>query len=68
MKPRVIRKWINEAHLIARVASGLGNPLDLTVAEFEAHLRLAVNGSSADEENSERDSGWMRRYVEDQAR
>ena len=68
MKPRVVRNWFNEAHLIARVAAGLGNPLDLTVAEFEAHLRLAVNGSSADEESGERDSGWMRRYVEDQSR
>jgi hypothetical protein len=68
MKPRVVRNWMNEAHLIARVAAGLGNPLDLTVAEFEAHLRLAVNGSSADEESGERDSGWMRRYVEDQSR
>jgi hypothetical protein len=41
----------------------VGNPLDLTVAEFEAHLGYAANGfgDSAD------DGDWMRRHVEQNA-
>jgi hypothetical protein len=49
-----------EAHLIARAAPGLGNPLDLTVAEFDRHLGLAVSGGQVDERP------WHRRYIEEQ--
>lgn len=54
------RDWLEEAHFIARGAPGLGNPLDLTIAEFDAHLIYAANGSSF----SADDGDWMRRYVE----
>jgi hypothetical protein len=42
--PEPARDWIAEAHLIARSAPGLGNPLDLTLEEFERHLVAAVRG------------------------
>jgi hypothetical protein len=48
------------AHLIARAAPGLGNPLDLTCGEFEEHLRLAANGSDGTADRHD----WMRRHVE----
>lgn len=38
------RDPIAEAHLIARTAPGLGNPLDLTCAEFDRHLDLSMAG------------------------
>lgn len=38
------RDPIAEAHLIARSAPGLGNPLDLMCWEFERHLVFAVRG------------------------
>jgi len=38
------RDYLAEAHLIARSAPGLGNPLDLTIAEFEAHLVYSIKG------------------------
>jgi hypothetical protein len=57
----VERDPVAEAHLIARASPGLGHPFDLTCGEFDAHLRLALNGhSSAQAENGD----WMRRYVE----
>lgn len=59
------REWIAEAHLIARSAPGLGNPLDLTCAEFNEHLRLALEGFGT--ERSEGGS-WTRRYVEQATR
>lgn len=55
------REWIAEAHLIARAAPGVGNPLDLTCVEFDGHLRCAISGHSP---RSDDDAGWMRRYVE----
>jgi hypothetical protein len=58
------RDWIAEAHLIARSAPGLGNPLDLTCAEFDAHLRLAANGHAPERSDSR---AWARRYVEQNA-
>ncbi len=60
--PSVSRDWISEAHLIARTVSGVGNPLDLTIAEFEVHLSLAMRGGEID------DRDWSRRYVEDSTR
>jgi hypothetical protein len=59
----VRRDWLAEAHLIARAAPGFGNPLDLTVAEFDAHLRYAVDGYAQDRSSS-RGGDWMRAYVE----
>lgn len=56
------RDWLKEAHMIARAAPGLGNPLDLTVAEFSRHLELAVNGDDG------KSGDWMRRYVEESVR
>lgn len=58
------RDWVGHAHFIARAAPGLGNPLDLTVGEFEAHLIHAANGSG----QSADDRDWMRRHVEEQSR
>lgn len=55
-----MRDVFAEAHLIARSAPGLGNPLDLTCGEFEAHLRLSANGHGQSSEGGD----WMRRYVE----
>jgi len=49
--------------MIARAAPGLGNPLDLTVAEFSRHLEIAIRGDDA-----ESDGDWMRRYVEEAVR
>jgi hypothetical protein len=56
------RDWLAEAHLIARAAPGLGNPLDLTVAEFDRHLGLAISGGQVDERP------WHRRFVEESIR
>ena len=56
----VARDWIAEAHLIARTAPALGNPLDLTLAEFDRHLSLSMSGGSID------DRPWHRQHVEDQ--
>jgi hypothetical protein len=58
------RDYLAEAHLIARTAAGLGNPLDLTCAEFDRHLLLCLKGyeSKADAPTDSRD--WARRYVE----
>lgn len=56
------RDWIAEAHLIARTAPGLGNPLDLPCAEFDRHLELCIRGGEVDERP------WHRRYVEDSIR
>lgn len=53
---------MSEAHLIARTAAGLGNPLDLTVAEFDAHLEFAVNGGESD------NTTWHERYVQESLR
>jgi hypothetical protein len=50
-----------EAHLIARAAPGLGHPFDLTCGEFDAHLRLAVEGHDSGQHQG---GDWMRRYVE----
>jgi hypothetical protein len=61
--PEVPRDWIKEAHMIARAAPGLGNPLDLTVGEFSRHLELALHGDDA-----ESGENWMRRYVEESVR
>ena len=61
--PELPRDWIREAHMIARAAPGLGNPLDLTVAEFLRHLEIAVRG-----DDGASDGDWMRRYVEDATR
>jgi hypothetical protein len=58
----VRRDWLAEAHLIARAAPGLGNPLDLTVAEFDAHIRYAHDGHSQERQTSRGD--WMRAHVE----
>lgn len=60
--PAVRRDWLSEAHLIARTVPGIGNPLDLAIAEFEAHLSLAMRGGEID------DRDWTRRYVEDSIR
>jgi hypothetical protein len=59
--PEPARDWISEAHLIARTAPGLGNPLDLTIAEFERHLSLAMHGGEVSDEP------WTRRFVEGRA-
>ncbi len=56
------RDWLAEAHLIARSAPGLGNPLDLTVTEFDRHLALAATGGEVDERP------WHRRYIEEAVR
>jgi len=61
VKPRP-RNFLSEAHLIARTAPGLGNPLDLTIAEFDAHLALACKGGEVDRRP------WHQRFVEDQLR
>ena len=59
------REWIAEAHLIARAAPGLGHPLDLTCAEFNEHLRLAIEGYG----NAQSEGGsWTRRYVDQATR
>ena len=58
--PELPRDWIKEAHMIARAAPGLGNPLDLTVAEFVRHLEIALKGDEPDNGGD-----WMRRYVEE---
>jgi len=55
-----VRDVFAEAHLIARSAPGLGNPLDLTCGEFEANLRLSASGHGQSSEGGD----WMRRYVE----
>ena len=47
--------------MIARSAPGIGNPLDLTIAEFDEHSRLAANGYGG---NADTGGGWMRRHVE----
>lgn len=60
--PELPRDWIRESHMIARAAPGLGNPLDLTVAEFSRHLELAVKGEDTEP------TDWMRRYVEESVR
>lgn len=36
---------MEEAHVLALRLPGLGNPLDLTCAEFEAHLALLVKSA-----------------------
>ncbi len=56
------RDFLAEAHLIARTAPGLGNPLDLTLAEFDSHLALACSGGEVDRRP------WHQRYVEDSLR
>ena len=61
--PELPRDWLKEAHMIARAAPGLGNPLDLTVAEFSRHLEIAIRGDDAEAEGD-----WMRRYVEEAVR
>lgn len=61
--PELPRDWLKEAHMIARAAPGLGNPLDLTVAEFSRHLEIAIRGDDAESEGD-----WMRRYVEESIR
>lgn len=61
MRRETPRDWFAHAHFIARAAPGVGNPIDLTVGEFEQHLRLAVDGHSSDADDG---SGWMRRHVE----
>ena len=58
------RDWLAEAHLIARAAPGLGNPLDLTVAEFDAHLRYAVDGHAREKRESAGGDDWARSWVE----
>lgn len=50
-----------EAHLIAKAAPGLGNPLDLRCGEFDRHLRLALEGHGTAQDEG---GGWTRRYVE----
>lgn len=61
MTPRPVeRDTIAEAHIIARSAPGLGNPLDLSCAEFELHLKCALEGHSSQPDAA----SWMRRYVE----
>jgi hypothetical protein len=50
-----------EAHLIARAAPGLGHPFDLTCGEFDAHLRLSIEGHDSAQHQG---GDWMRRYVE----
>lgn len=62
------RDWLAEAHLIARSAPGLGNPLDLTCAEFEAHLVFAAKGYESRSERSSDSQSWARRYVEQSIR
>ena len=57
------RDFIAEAHLIARTAPGLGNPLDLTCSEFDRHLVLSVKGFDSEESSTE-SADWARRYVE----
>ena len=62
------RDWLAEAHLIARSAPGLGNPLDLTCAEFEAHLVFAAKGFESRSEAATDSCDWARRYVEQSIR
>jgi hypothetical protein len=62
------RDWLAEAHLIARSAPGLGNPLDLTCAEFEAHLVFAARGFESQQPKASDAQTWARRYVEQSIR
>jgi hypothetical protein len=55
------RDWIAEAHLIARASAGLGHPFDLTIAEFDRHLALAVTGYQGPADTGK---DWMRSHVE----
>lgn len=66
MRPEDLpRDWIAQAHLVARSAPGLGNPLDLTCAEFDGHLRLALEGYDSGTGDART---WARRYVEQASR
>lgn len=62
------RDWLAEAHLIARSAPGLGNPLDLTCAEFDAHLLFAAKGYESSDARPSDAQAWARRYVEQSIR
>jgi hypothetical protein len=62
------RDWLAEAHLIARSAPGLGNPLDLTCAEFDAHLVFSARGYESPSSQASDPETWARRYVEQSIR
>ena len=60
--PLRCRDWLAEAHLIARTAAGVGNPLDLSVEEFDRYLELSMSSNAA----ADPEASWHRRYVESQ--
>ena len=58
------RDWLAEAHIIARSAPALGNPLDLFCAEFDRHLILSLKGYESSNAAPTDSREWARRYVE----